>query len=224
MFNYQRNSVAVSRGRLLHILTNFLLNSPTLLLGDCGADLLVPSLLDCGALLLGPRLQDHLALLVKHLPALLGEAGPADVPTAGLIALLAGLDLLTPLLNLLVQHVHTDRPQHRLVNHPADRLHLEDLLGAAVSLRDGDVDTLALLVPDRVVDSLTVALLLHPALLVKPAALHRLSIMAWLINHEDIACLITDTDLVSVTFLQRTSCTRPHSCSSVSTHTFDSTS
>ena len=167
MFSYQRNSVTVSRRRL-HILTDFLLDSPTLLLCDCGADLLVLSLLDLGALLLGPGLQDDLALLVKHLPALLGQAGPADVPAAGLVALLAGPDLLAPLLHLLVQDVHTDRPDHGLVHHPADRLHLQGLLGAAVSLGDGDVDTLALLVPHGVVDSLAVALLLHPALLIKP--------------------------------------------------------
>ena len=98
------------------------------------------SLLHSGALLPGAGLQDDLALLVQHLPALLPQQGPADVPAERRVTLVPGDHLLALLLDLLVQDVNTDGSEDGLIDHPALGLHLQGLAGGAVSLRDGDVD------------------------------------------------------------------------------------
>ena len=82
LMSHLRHTVAVSGRGLLHypgLSADLLLDGDALLAVHGAALLAVLHLVHHGALLLTPGLQDHLALLVKHLPAVTREARPRHV-------------------------------------------------------------------------------------------------------------------------------------------------
>ena len=94
------HTVAVGGRGLLHypgLPADFLLDGDALLAVHGVALLGVLHLVHHGALLLASRLQDHLALLVKHLPAVPREAWTSHVGAGGLVTLLRGDHVVTKL-------------------------------------------------------------------------------------------------------------------------------